>query len=80
MVLLAESFVVLGEVISPLFSISLVNLFSSNISIEISQSLKIFFGYLFMSIPPLFIIYYQIKNLNGEFIFKKITFSLIYIH
>ena len=73
--LIAGGFVVLGEVISPLFSISLVNLFSSNISIEISQSLKIFFGYLFMSIPPLFIIYYQIKNLNGEFILKKDYFQ-----
>jgi len=59
--LIAGGFVVLGEVVSPLFSISLVELFSKNISNELSQSLKIFFGYLFMAIPPLLIVYYQIK-------------------
>ena len=69
--LIAGGFVVLGEVISPLFSITLVQLFSKNISNELSQSLKIFFGYLFMAIPPLGIVYYQIKSLNGEFTFKK---------
>ena len=69
--LIAGGFVVLGEVVSPLFSISLVELFSKNISNELSQSLKIFFGYLFMAIPPLGIVYYQIKSLNGQFTFKK---------
>jgi len=69
--LIAGGFVVLGEVVSPLFSISLVELFSKNISNELSQSLKIFFGYLFMAIPPLAIVYYQIKSLNGVFTFKK---------
>ncbi|MDA9746301.1 CPBP family intramembrane metalloprotease [Prochlorococcus sp. AH-736-K20] len=69
--LIAGGFVVLGEVVSPLFSISLVELFSKNISNELSQSLKIFFGYLFMAIPPLWIVYYQIKSLNGKFTLKK---------
>ncbi len=69
--LIAGGFVVLGEVLSPLFSISLVELFSKNISSELSQSLKIFFGYLFMAIPPLGIVYYQIKSLNGKFTLKK---------
>ncbi len=69
--LIAGGFVVLGEVVSPLFSLSLVELFSKNISNELSQSLKIFFGYIFMAIPPLGIVYYQIKSLNGEFTFKK---------
>ncbi|MDC3111791.1 CPBP family intramembrane metalloprotease [Prochlorococcus sp. AH-716-L04] len=69
--LIAGGFVVLGEVVSPLFSISLVELLSKNISNELSQSLKIFFGYLFMAIPPLGIVYFQIKSLNGEFTFKK---------
>ena len=77
--LIAGGFVVLGEVVSPLFSISLVELFSKNISIELSQSLKIFFGYLFMAIPPLFIVYYQIKSLNGEFTFKKDYFQLNFL-
>jgi len=69
--LIAGGFVVLGEVVSPLFSIGLVELFSENISNELSQSLKIFFGYLFMAIPPLLIVYYQIKSFNGEFTLKK---------
>ena len=69
--LIAGGFVVLGEVVSPLFSISLVELFSKNISTELSQSLKIFFGYLFMAIPPLMIVFFQIKSLNGEFTLKK---------
>jgi len=69
--LIAGGFVVLGEVVSPLFSIGLVELFSENISNELSQSLKIFFGYLFMAIPPLGIVYYQIKSLNYKFTLKK---------
>tara|TARA_B100000161_G_C33418537_1_gene354406 strand:- start:69 stop:761 length:693 start_codon:yes stop_codon:yes gene_type:complete len=74
--LIAGGFVVLGEVVSPLFSISLVELFSKNISVELSQSLKIFFGYLFMATPPLLIVYYQIKSVNGTFIFNKDYFHL----
>ena len=73
--LIAGGFVVLGEVVSPLFSITLVELFSKNISNELSQSLKIFFGYLFMAIPPLLIVYYQVKSLKGEFILKKDYFQ-----
>ncbi len=77
--LIAGGFVVLGEVVSPLFSISLVELFSKNISNELSQSLKIFFGYLFMAIPPLGIVFYQIKSLNGEFTFKKDYFQFNFL-
>ena len=77
--LIAGGFVVLGEVISPLFSITLVELFSKNISNELSQSLKIFFGYIFMAIPPLLIVFYQIKSLNKDFTFKKdyLQFNLL---
>ena len=50
MVLLIAGGFVLGEVVSPLFS-SLVELFW--VLYELSQSLKIFFGYIFMAIPPL---------------------------
>ena len=69
--LISGGFVVLGEVVSPLFSISLIEIVSKSISNELSQSLKIFFGYLFMAIPPLLIAYYQIKSLDGGFTFKK---------
>ena len=77
--LIAGGFVVLGEVVSPLFSISLVELFFKNISNDLSQSLKIFFGYLFMAIPPLLIVFYQIKSMNGEFIFKKDYFQFNFL-
>ncbi|MCR8539841.1 MAG: CPBP family intramembrane metalloprotease [Prochlorococcus marinus CUG1439] len=77
--LIAGGFVVLGEVVSPLFSISLVELFFKNISNELSQSLKIFFGYLFMAIPPLLIVYYQIKSFDGEFTLKKDYFQFNYL-
>ncbi len=77
--LIAGGFVVLGEVLSPLLSISLVQLFSKNISTELSQSLKIFFGYLFMAIPPLFIVFYQIKSLYGEFSLKKDYFQFNFL-
>ena len=77
--LIAGGFVVLGEVVSPLFSVSLVELFSKNISNELSQSLKIFFGYLFMATPPLLIVYYQIKSLSGEFTLKKDYFQFNFL-
>ena len=68
--LISGGFVVLGEVISPVFSISTVDLLTKNLSQEISQSLKIFFGYLFMALPPLVIVYYQIKSIDNKFSFK----------
>ena len=77
--LISGGFVVLGEVISPLFSITLVELVASNLSIELTQSLKIFFGYLFMAIPPLLIIYYQIKSFENKFIFKKDYFQFNFL-
>ena len=73
--LVSGGFVVLGEVISPLISITLVDLFSKNLAYEISQSLRIFFGYLFMAIPPLYIIYRQIKIIDIQFSFKKDYFQ-----
>ena len=73
--LVSGGFVVLGEVISPLFSITMVELFSNNLSPEISQSLKIFFGYLFMALPPLFIIYRQIKIINNQSFFNEDFFE-----
>ncbi len=73
--LVSGGFVVLGEVISPLISITLVDLFSKNLTYEISQSLRIFFGYLFMAIPPLYIIYRQIKIIDKQFSLKKDYFQ-----
>ena len=73
--LISGGFVVLGEVLSPLISITLVDLFSKSLSFEISQSLRIFFGYLFMAIPPLYIIYRQIKFIDKEFTLEKDYFQ-----
>jgi len=73
--LISGGFVVLGEVFSPLLSITIVGFFSKNLSSEISQSLKIFFGYIFMAIPPLLILYNQIKSIEKEFLFKKDYFQ-----
>jgi len=73
--LVSGGFVVLGEVISPLVSITLVDLFSKNLSYEISQSLRIFFGYIFMAIPPLYIIYRQIRYVDTKFSLKKDYFQ-----
>ncbi len=77
--LIAGGFVVLGEVISPLFSITLVELVFSNLSMELTQSLKIFFGYLFMAIPPLLIIFYQIKSFDNGLNFKKDYFQFNFL-
>ncbi len=76
--LISGGFVVLGEVFTPLISITLINLFSENIPDEVTQSLKIFFGYFFMAIPPLFIIYRQIKFTDKEFILNKDYFQFNY--
>ena len=77
--LISGGFVVLGEVISPLFSITLVEFIASNLSIELMQSLKIFFGYLFMAIPPITIIYFQIKSFDNKFILKKDYFQFNFL-
>ena len=73
--LISGGFVVLGEVISPLISITLVDLFSKNLPYEVSQSLRIFFGYLFMAIPPLYIIFRQIKYIDNQFSLQKDYFQ-----
>ena len=73
--LVSGGFVVLGEVVSPLISITFVNLFSKSLSYEISQSLRILFGYLFMALPPLYIIYRQIKFIDKKFSLEKDYFQ-----
>jgi len=73
--IVSGGFVVLGEVVSPLISITLVDLLSNNFSYEITQALKIFFGYLFMAIPPLYIIYRQIKFIDKKFNLEKDYFQ-----
>mgnify|MGYP001183995981 CR=1 FL=1 len=76
--LISGGFVVIGEIISPLISITLIDLFSGNLSFEISQSIKIFLGYLFMAIPPLYILYRQIRFINNGFSLKIDYFQFNY--
>ena len=73
--LISGGFVVLGEVFSPLFSITLVDLLFNKLPLELIQSLKIFFGYFFMAVPPLIILYLQIKSVDGKFNFRKDYFQ-----
>ncbi len=62
--LIAGGFVLLGEVGSPLFSISFVEIIGSGLSAPIEESLKVFVGYIGMTIPPLFIYRRQINNIK----------------
>ena len=73
--LISGGFVVLGEVFSPLFSITLVDLVFNKLPLELIQSLKIFFGYFFMAVPPLIILYLQIKSVDEKFNFRKDYFQ-----
>ena len=62
--LIAGGFVLLGEVISPLFSLSFIDSFAYGLSAPIKESLKVFAGYIGMTVPPLFIYRRQINNIK----------------
>ncbi len=63
--LIAGGFVLLGEVFSPLVSLSLADAFTNGVSAPIKESIKVFVGYIGMAIPPVFIYLRQIKNIQG---------------
>tara|TARA_Y100001968_G_scaffold327706_1_gene373292 strand:- start:292 stop:1641 length:1350 start_codon:yes stop_codon:yes gene_type:complete len=82
--LIAGGFVVLGEVVLPTFVIPLISFLIKDISAPVNESLKVFVGYIAMTIPPLFILRQQLKGLkevhrppNGwlQFNFKPIEIS-----
>ena len=64
--LIAGGFVLLGEVGSPLFSLSFIEIVSPGPSTPIKESLKVFFGYIGMTIPPLLIFRRQINHSSDQ--------------
>tara|TARA_Y100001968_G_scaffold292474_1_gene297699 strand:- start:11543 stop:12892 length:1350 start_codon:yes stop_codon:yes gene_type:complete len=62
--LICGGFVVLGEIIFPALILPLSSPLYNFFSDPINQSLKVFVGYSSMTIPTLFILYQQLKNLN----------------
>tara|TARA_Y100001968_G_C19428430_1_gene755701 strand:- start:877 stop:2235 length:1359 start_codon:yes stop_codon:yes gene_type:complete len=62
--LIAGGFVVLGEVISPALFIPISDLFTKQLSSPISNSLKVFIGYISMTIPSLVILRQQLIGLD----------------
>ncbi len=63
-ILVAGGFVVLGELVTPLFVLPLADLFVQGIASPINESLKVMIGYLAMTFPPLLILRQQITSLK----------------
>lgn len=64
--LIAGGFVLLGEVLSPLFSLAIIENLFYGLPLALKESLKVFAGYLGMTIPPVFIFRRQINNLQEK--------------
>ena len=63
--LIAGGFVLLGEVFSPLISLPLIRIITSHLSDPLQESLKVFIGYVGMTIPPLFIFSRQLQGIES---------------
>ncbi len=64
LLLVAGGFVVLGEVISPTLIAPITEGFTKGLASPVNESLKVFVGYISMTIPPLLILRYQIVGLG----------------
>ncbi len=64
-ILIAGGFVVLGELLSPLISIPFGDLLTREVASPLKEAIKVFLGYVAMTIPPLFILRKQIISLKG---------------
>ena len=62
--LISGGFVVLGEVVFPTFVIPLSSFFTRQFSSPMNEALKVFVGYFSMTVPPLFILYQQLRSLK----------------
>ena len=62
--LIAGGFVILGEVVFPTFLVPLSSFVIKEIPSPMNESLKVFVGYISMTLPPLFILRQQLKGLN----------------
>ncbi len=61
-ILIAGGFVVLGEVISPVLVIPITSSLSNGVVTPISESIKVFVGYISMTVPALLILRQQINS------------------
>ncbi len=65
-ILISGGFVVLGELVTPLIAYPISDLLTREIESPIKESLKVFIGYLAMTIPPLVILRQQVKSIKSN--------------
>ncbi len=65
-ILIAGGFVVLGELVTPLIAYPISDLITRDIASPTKESLKVFVGYIGMTIPPLFILRQQTNSLKSN--------------
>jgi len=63
--LVAGGFVVLGEVLFPALVAPMSETLTRDIGSPLRESLRVFFGYIAMTLPPLLILRQQLKSLKG---------------
>ncbi len=62
--LVGGGFVVLGEVVAPIFATPLIVALTKEFPAPISDSVRVIIGYIAMTLPPLFILRAQLKNVD----------------
>jgi len=65
-ILISGGFVVIGEVIFPAIVIPIIDSLFNNLATPLKESIRVFIGYCSMTIGPLLIIRYQLKDLNSS--------------
>ncbi len=61
-ILVSGGFVILGEVLSPILLLPISDVLIKDIQSPIRESIRVLLGYIAMSLPPLFILWQQIKS------------------
>ena len=64
MLLIFGGFVVLGEVLFPAVIIPLSGFITDGLSVPVGESLRVLIGYISMTIPPLLILFQQLRKLT----------------
>ena len=65
-ILISGGFVVIGEVVFPALVIPIIDLLFNNLTSPLKESLRVLIGYCSMTIGPLFIIRYQLIDLDSS--------------
>ena len=65
-ILISGGFVVIGEVVFPALIVPIIDLLFNNLTSPLKESLRVLIGYCSMTIGPLFIIRYQLINLDSS--------------